>query len=196
MQHGIGHNCFNTLWNVLSACLCKFKLVVVRLAVVKHSFVNVACCVTWWPPGLRRVGVYLNRLFKVCKSLVEFSWFLCFFFRFLCLNCFSRKTWYLALFCFYFWWSKLRMPPHHSKSGTHLKSPSKMQVRLDTWFMLESFFLNPDVVIFPGQAQQYLSCRCALKTCEKFPTISDCATPWTNIGHHSRCYVAFFCSAW
>lgn len=116
----------------------------------------------------------------------------CFFFWFLCLNCFSRTTWYLTLFCFHFWWSKLRMSPHHSKSRTHLKSPSKMQVRLDTWFMLRFFFLKPDVVIFPGQAQQYLSCRCALKTCEKFPTISDCAAPWTNIGHHSRCYVAFF----
>ena len=50
MHHGIGHSWFNTSWNVLCARLCKFKLVVVRLAVVKHSFLSGACCVTWWPP--------------------------------------------------------------------------------------------------------------------------------------------------
>ena len=114
-----------------------------------------------------------------------------FFFQISLFELFQQKNLILTFVLFSFLMIKLRMSPHHSKSGTHLKSPSKMQVRLDTWFMLRVVFLKPDVVIFPGQTQQYLSCRCALKTCERFPTIFYCATPCSNIGHHSRCYVAF-----
>ena len=62
------------------------------------------------------------------------------FFQISLFELFQQKNLILSFALFSFLMIKLRMSPHHSKSGTHLKSPSKMQVRLDTWFMLEILF--------------------------------------------------------